>query len=226
LAAKTIVFNHLNVAVQKHCIKSLGGNKEINENKSQWSNIKMASRRHIFTFAVVGILIAAGLIAVGTLGPTVLLPAIFPAKAGTFDIKITDAPVQDLSSLNITVDQFEVHQQETDQWTNVTITGGQVTFDLVKLRNVTQDAALDQISPGNYTKIRMHVLSAIAQIDGGDVITVRFPPNKLDVIVHFEVKAGQTTSVILDIQVDTFKIAENLQHNATPVIKATVIPPT
>jgi hypothetical protein len=220
------VFNGLNGTVQKHCIKSLGGNEIINENKLQWSNIKMASRRYILTFAVIGILIATGLIAIGTFGPTVLLPTIFPARAGTLDIKVTDAPVQDLSSLNITVDQFEVHQQEADQWTNVTINKGQVTFDLVKLRNITQDAALDQIPLGNYTKIRMRVLSAIAQIDGGEVITVRFPPNKLDIIVHFEVKAGQTTSIILDIQVDTLKIAENPQHNATPVIKATVIPPT
>jgi hypothetical protein len=220
------VFNDLNDTVQKHCIKSLDGIRIVNEKKLKSSGVKMASRRHIFTFAVIGILIATGLIAIGTLGPTALLPAIFPVKAGTLDIKVTDAPVQDLSSLNITGDQFEVHQQETDQWINVTITKGQVTFDLVKLRNITQDAALDQIIPGNYTKIRMHILSAIAQIDGGDLITVRFPPNKLDVVVHFEVRAGQTTSIILDIQVDTFKIAENPQHNATPVIKATVIPPT
>jgi hypothetical protein len=186
----------------------------------------MASRRRIYTSAAIGILLAAGLITIGTLGPTVLLPAIFPAKAGTLDIKVTDAPVQDLSSLNITVDQFEVHQQETGQWINVTITSGQVTFDLVKLRNMTQDAALEQIAPGNYTKIRMHIRSAIAQIGDGDVVTVRFPPSKLDVIIHFEVMAGQTTSIILDIQVDTIKIAENPQHNVTPVIKATVIPPT
>jgi hypothetical protein len=181
----------------------------------------MASRRPVLTFGAVGILIATVIIAIVTFGPTLLL-----AKAGTVDIKVTDAPLQDLSSLNITVDQFEVHQQETDQWINVTITDGQVTFDLVTLRNITQDAALDQIPLGNYTKIRMHVLSAAAQINGGDAITVRFPPDKLDIIVHFEVKKGQTTSIILDIQVDTIKIAENPQHNATPVIKATVIPPT
>jgi hypothetical protein len=72
----------------------------------------------------------------------------------------------------------------------------------------------------------MHILSAVAQINGGDVITVTFPPDKLDIIVHFEVKAGQTTSIILDIQVDIVKIAENPQHNTTLVIKATVIPPT
>ncbi len=181
----------------------------------------MASRRNVLTFGAVGILLATVLIVVVTLGPTLLI-----AKAGTIDIKVTDAPVQDLSSLNITVDQFEVHQQETDQWMNVTITGGQVTFDLVTLRNITQDAAIDQIPHGNYTKIRMHILSAVAQINGGDVITVRFPPNKLDIIVRFEVQEGQTTSIILDIQVDTIRIASNPQNNATPVIKATVIPPT
>jgi hypothetical protein len=221
LATKTIAFNHLNGTVQKHCIKSLGRNKVINENKLQWSNVKMASRRHTLTFGAVGILIAAVIIAAVTFGP-----ALLPARGGTLDIKVTDAPVQDLSSLNITVDQFEVHQQETDQWTNLTITTGQATFDLVKLRNITQDVAIGQIPTGNYTKIRMHILSAAAQINGGDTIPVTFPPDKLDIIVHFEVKAGQTTRVILDIQVDTIKIAENPQQNVTPVIKATVIPPT
>lgn len=185
----------------------------------------MASRNRIFTFGVAGILIAAVFIALIIAVPTVILPA-FSQKKGTLDIKVTDAPV-DLSSLNITVDQFEVHQQETDQWINVTISGGQVTFDLVKLNNITQDAALDQIPPGNYTKIRMHILSAMGQINGSsDGVTVRFPPDKLDVIVHFEVKTGETTSIILDIQVDTLKIAENPEHNATPVIKALVIPPS
>lgn len=183
--------------------------------------LKMASRRHVITFGAVGILLATVLIVTVTFGPTLLL-----AKAGTIDIKVTDAPVQDLSSLNITVDQFEVHQNETDQWINVSITGGQVIFDLVTLRNITQDAAIGQIPPGNYTKIRMHILSAVAQINGGDVITVRFPPDKLDIKVHFEVEEGQTTSIILDIQVDTIGIAANPQHNVKPVIKATVIPPT
>ncbi len=185
----------------------------------------MASHRKIFTFAVAGVLVAAVLIALTIAVPTVILPALSP-KTGILDIKVTDAPVQDLSSLNITVDQFEVHQRESDQWINVTISGGQVTFDLVKLRNITQDAALDQIPPGNYNKIRMHVLSAVGQINNSDVITVRFPPDRLDVNVSFEVKVGETTSIILDIQLDTIKIAENPQNNVTPDIKATVIPPS
>ncbi len=181
----------------------------------------MASLRRVITFGAVGILLATVLIVTVTFGPTLVL-----AKGGTIDIKVTDAPVQDLSSLNITVDQFEVHQNETDQWINVSITGGQVTFDLVTLRNITQDAAIGQIPPGNYTQIRMHILSAVAQINGGDAITVRFPPDKLDIIVHFEVQEGQTTSIILDIQIDTVGIAANPQHNVKPVIKAIVIPPT
>jgi len=217
------VFNLLNNDVQKHCIKSLD---TISVHKNAWRQVRMTSQRHIITYALAGILIATVLIAVGTLGPTRIFPAIFPAKAGTLDIKVTDAPVQDLSSLNITIDSFEIHQKGSDEWINVTINTGQVTFDLVKLINTTQDAALDEISPGNYTKIRMHILSAVAQINGSDVITVRFPPEKLDLMIHFEVKAGETTTVIIDIQVDTVKIAENPEHNATPVLKATVIPPT
>ncbi len=188
----------------------------------------MASHRRVFTYAVAGVLIAAVLIALTIAVPTVILPALSPTttKTGTLDLKVTDAPVQDLNSLNITIDQFEVHQQQTDEWVNVTISGGQVTFDLVKLRNITQDAALGQIPPGNFNKIRMHVLSAVGQINNSDVIAVRFPPDKLDVNVSFEVKAGETTSIILDIQVDTIKIAANPQNNVTPDIKATVIPPS
>lgn len=182
----------------------------------------MANRRKTATLAIAGILIAALLITVVTLGPTVL----FPAKTGTLDIKVTDAPVQDLKSLNITVDSFEVHRTETDQWINVTISKGQVTFDLVKLRNVTQDAALGQIPSGNYTDIRIHIISAYARLDNGTVFPVRFPPDKIDIIVHFEVKAGETTGLILDIQVDTIKIAENPASNVSPVVKATVIPPS
>jgi Domain of unknown function (DUF4382) len=183
--------------------------------------LKMASPRRVITFGAVGILLATVFIVTVTFGPTLV-----SAKGGTIDIKVTDAPVQDLSSLNMTVDQFEVHQNETDQWINVSITGGQVTFDLVTLRNITQDVAIGPIPPGNYTKIRMHILSAVAQINGGDAITVRFPPDKLDIIVRFEVKEGQTTSIILDIQIDTVGIAANPQHNVKPVIKAIVIPPT
>jgi hypothetical protein len=96
---------------------------------------------------------------------------------------------------------------------------------LFKLRNVTQDAAISQIPPGNYTEIRMHIVSAMAQVNGNAAFPAIFPPDKIDIIVHFEVKAGQTTGLILDIQVDTVKIAQNPQNNVAPVIKATVTPP-
>jgi len=213
------VFNDLNTLFKNIALRTSFALVRLKKTSCK-GELKMASRRNVLTFGAVGILLATVLIVVVTVGPTILL-----AKAGTIDIKVTDAPVQDLSSLNITVDQFEVHQRETDQWMNVSITGGQVTFDLVRLRNITQDAAIGQIPPGNYTMIKMHVLSAVAQINGGEVITVTFPPNKLLIQVHFEVEEGQTTSIILDMQVDTIKIAANPQHNVSPVIKPTVIPP-
>jgi len=184
----------------------------------------MASGRELITFGVAGVLIAALLISVVTVGPSLILPA---KATGTLVIRVTDAPVQDLKSLNITVDSFEAHLKETDQWINVTVIGGQKTFDLLQLRNnISEVAATDQLPSGNYTKIRMHIVSAVAQVDGGEPFPVRFPPNKLDVIVRFEIKAGSTIILIIDIQVDTVKIAANPQHNVTPVMKATVVPPS
>lgn len=183
----------------------------------------MASSRELVTFGIAGILIAALLIGVVTVGPSVILPA---KAEGTLVIRVTDAPVQDLKSLNITIDSFEAHQKETDNWINVSVLGGQMTFDLVKLRNnLSEVAATDELRAGNYTKIRMHIVSAMAQVDGGSPFDVRFPPNKLDIIVHFEIKADATTTLIIDIQVNTIKIAENPQHNVVPVMKATVVPP-
>lgn len=221
------MFNYLNGAVQKRCIKSLGTICETEE-KSQ-EKFELASQRSVVKYGAVGVLIAIALIATVVLGPPLLT-----ANAGIVDIKVTDAPVLDLSSLNITVDQVTVRVKDaeeatndTEEWINVTIAGGNVTFDLVKLRNITKDLALGQIPVGNYTKIRMHVLSAVGKIDGGDVISVRIPSSKIDVLVPrgFEVKSGQTTSIILDIQFDTIKIAANPAHNVSPVVKATIIPP-
>jgi len=184
----------------------------------------VASGRELITFGVAGVLIAALLIGVVTVGPSLILPA---KAEGTLVIRVTDAPIQDLQSLNITVDSFEAHQKETDQWINVAVVEGQKTFDLVQLRNnLSQVAAIDQLPLGNYTKIRMHIVSAVAQVDGGSPFDVQFPPNKLDIIVHFDIQADKTTTLIIDIQVDTVKIAANPQHNVVPVMKATVVPPS
>jgi len=198
-------------------------------------NRKMTDEiRDLGVFAAAGILVAvliiAGVVVGGIRFPSLRLPSMVSDK-GTLIIKITDAPVRDLKHLNITIDSFEVHRNDTDEWLSIPIDGGQVSFDLLHLRdkNITKDAAISAVDPGNYTMIRMHIVEGLqftnATLDNGDYFEVRVPSEKIKIPVHFEIKAGETTTIILDITADSAQIASNPDHNLRPVVKPIVTPP-
>jgi len=187
-------------------------------------------------FAAAGILVAVliigGIVAGGIHFPNLRLPSMVSDK-GTLMIKITDAPVRDLKYLYITIDSFEVHRNDTDEWISVHIDGDQVSFDLLHLRdkNLTKDAAIDALQPGNYTMIRMHIVegleftNATLNDEAGTVIQLNVPSEKIKIPVHFEIKTGETTTIILDITADSVHIASNPDHNLRPVVKPIVMPP-
>ena len=161
-------------------------------------------------------------------------PLILPTAAtGTLVVKITDAPA-DLRHLNMTVDSFEAHNNVTGEWVDVTIEAGSMSFDLLALDGITMDAAMAQLDPGTYHKLRLHIVEGFAYTnatiihddDSVEDVAVRVPSEKLKILVKFEIKAGETTTVILDIQAETVSIANNPQHNVNPVVKATIIPPS
>jgi hypothetical protein len=161
-------------------------------------------------------------------------PFVLPTTAtGTLVVQITDAPA-DLRHLNMTIDSFEAHRNETGAWMNIPIDTGAVSFDLLALDGVTLDAAMAQLEPGNYTMFRMHVVASfeftnatIVHDDGSvEDVNVNVPSEKLRILVRFEIKEDETTTVLLDIQADTVSIANNPQHNVNPVVKATINPPT
>jgi len=192
------------------------------------------SIRHTGFFAAVGILLAiliiGGIAAAGFKIPELKLPSTVSDK-GTLMIMITDAPVRDLKHLNITIDSFEVHRNDTDEWISVSITGGRVSFDLLALKNgnLTKEAAIGTVDAGNYTMIRMHIVEGLqftnATLDDGTAIPLNVPSEKIKIPVHFEIESGQTTSIILDITIDSVHIASNPQQNLRPVVKPIVTPP-
>ena len=133
----------------------------------------------------------------------------------------------------MTIDSFEV-RNKTGGWINVPINGGRVSFALLQLNGVTLDAALGNLKPGNYTMIRMYIIegleftNATRNVDGSEPFAVRVPSDKIKIPVEFEIKAGDTTIVILDILADAewrIAIANNPEHNLNPAIKPSVIPP-
>jgi hypothetical protein len=188
------------------------------------------SIRNIGAFAVVGVLLAV-LVIGGIAFAGIKIPGFSQTTEGTLKILVTDAPIRDLKQLNITIDSFEVHRNETNEWINIPIDGGQASFDLLALKNgnITAEAAVGAIPPGNYTMIRMHVVEGLAftnaTLDDDSVIPLNVPSEKIKIPVRFEIETGQTTTVILDITADSVQIASNPDHNFRPVIKPIVMPP-
>jgi hypothetical protein len=83
--------------------------------------------------------------------------------------------------------------------------------------------------------IRMHIVEgleftyATRNVEGSDPFAINVPSEKIRIPVEFEIVAGDTTIVILDILADAewrVAIANNPEHNFNPVIKPIVIPPT
>jgi len=176
---------------------------------------------------VIGVLTAVliiGTISVaGTYFPNLRLPSLVPDK-GTLIVKLTDAPVE-LEHLNVTISNISVQRtgQGAETGENLPFVGGvsEVYVDILALQDESQDLSIAQLAPGNYTKIRMTITTANATYIDGRTVNLIVPPGHTDVIVHFEIKAGQATTVLIDMQADWVAISQS--GTLRPELKATVI---
>lgn len=175
--------------------------------------------KRIVLYAVAGILVSATIIA-GLLLSGVQFPSMITsvpqAHAGTLIVLLTDAPV-DLEHLNVTIDSFSV-LNESDK-IDLPLSGGrnETSFDLLALQNITETISTAQIPAGNYTKMRMGIKEANATFLDGSWIPLRVPPEHIDIIVHFEIKNGSSTVVLIDMQADWVAISKS--GNLRPVFK-------
>jgi len=186
------------------------------------------SSKKILYYGSIGV-IAAVLLIMAVYSPAILSIFQAGAKTGTLVVKVTDAPVPDLRHLNLTINNVEV-SNETGNWETLSISGGSMYFDLLQLENVTKDLAINSIPVGNYTKIRMQIVTANATLADNRTITLNVPSGHIDIKVHFEIKAGKTTSLLIDIIVDKIEIAERGKSgkpaNLNPQFKAIISPPS
>ena len=147
-----------------------------------------------------------------------------PITLGTLTVSIKDAPVQ-LSKLEVTIDSIEV-LNENNGWTKLPFIEGtqDVRFNLLALQDISQDLSTTQLPVGDYIKIRLHVKDATATFQDGSTADLNVPSDKMDLIIHFQIKEDSTTKVLIDMTADTVAISNS--NNLKPVIKATVTPPT
>lgn len=186
--------------------------------------------RNIGVFAAAGILLAIlviGSIAVAGLRfPALRLPGLVSDK-GRLTIQVTDKPAE-LKHLNITIDTLSILKDDegTETWVDLELIGDTpIYFDLLALQDVSMTLSETEISAGNYTMIKMHVLTANATYPNGSTVELnKVPSHYIKVILHphLQMISGGQITITIDLEPDTAKIAISHSLNLKPTMKAMV----
>jgi hypothetical protein len=164
-------------------------------------------RNRVLMFGAAGIVIAALLILafipaqkeIG-INPMVALQEI-PGYG--FQIVKMSEEQADVAHLNVTLDDFEVRQADGD-WAEIEISGGRVSFDINRVREVSFAADAGDLEAGSYNAIRFRVARGLestnATLSSGDVIGVDVPSLKVEfTTLTFEIGEG-TENLFIDLR--------------------------
>ncbi|MFO8010315.1 MAG: DUF4382 domain-containing protein [Dehalococcoidia bacterium] len=127
------------------------------------------------------------------------------AKAGILEIRVTDAPSYEISAVNVTISDIEVHRSadgtaaDDEEW-DLVIEGGR-SFELLELRGVEDILGSRELETGHYTQIRMNVEEVTVTLDGA-VRSASLPSGKLKLIGSFDIQEGTTTVLTLDFDAE------------------------
>jgi hypothetical protein len=157
--------------------------------------------------------LVAGAIALAIIAALLLLYFYAQAPArGVLALGITDARSSDISHIYLTITDIELQAEGNASFT---YQSGPLEFDLLSLVNVTKFLGNVSVPAGNYTMIRFTVSQAIATIAGKNV-SLKVPSGQVKVPLHFSVKPGRTTIIVLDITADMTSISAS--GNLRPVV--------
>ncbi len=151
---------------------------------------------------VLGLIAAAALI----VPACAILFACGAAATGAVEVRVTDPLPGNITSVNVTVDEIAIHRAGAGNesgWETIPIVvngnvTANVTFDLYRIvGNETVLGYAPSVPAGNYTQLRMHILSANVTIDG-NTTDATVPSEWLKIVRPFEVVSGNTTTLVLD----------------------------
>jgi len=122
---------------------------------------------------------------------------------GAVEVRVTDAPPGNITSVNVTVDEIMIHRAGAGNesgWENITIVDN--TFDLLQAAgNETVIGYARSVGAGNYTQLRMHIVSVNVTM-GNQTLPASVPSDWLKFVRPFEVVNGGTTTLVIDFDAD------------------------
>ena len=134
---------------------------------------------------------------------------------GTLNLSITDAPIEGLKVLNITISEIEVHNAD-GEW--ILFSEEEQTFDLMQLNGVSELLGEETLETGSYTQIRLDVVSADLELEDSTTAEVIVPSDKIKIVRSFTITEDTETELIIDFKPESVK-ATNDTYKMTPVLK-------
>ncbi len=156
-----------------------------------------------------------------TSAPTVL-PAPTPTAmhTGTLEVRVTDLPSATITAIEVTVEDIEVHRSSDGAW--VSVVEGPVTFDLIALAGVEELLGSSELTPGEYTQIRLKVMSTTVT-DDGEMLDAQVPGETLRIVRPFDIVDGETTIATLDFDAEQSVVTLGTgTYHLRPVVKLLV----
>ena len=153
-------------------------------------------------------------------------PADTPPATGTVLFLLTDGPADDLSAIYLEVTEATLIGGNGQQ----TIFSGNKTINLLDLYNFNEPIAFGEVLAGDYTKIRLQILSLeLVEKDTGKRTFLRPPANgKIDLLDQgrFTVYPGRT--LVVEIDIDANKSIHivgtgNSTYQFRPVVKVNIM---
>ena len=127
----------------------------------------------------------------------------FVKDTGQVVFSVTDlaAKLENITSINITIDSILIHGTQNDSWINISVP--QTSVDLLQLRSQNINAFLHDyyLPEGRYNQVRLDI-SNVVVVDWSGNKKAKLPSNTIKINLDLEVTEGTTSSILFDFIVD------------------------
>ncbi len=138
-------------------------------------------------------------------------------KTGNFQLYLTDAPIEGLEHVYVTISGIYLRNQEDGTWSD-NILDEPLTYDLLELRDKEELIADVSLPAGTYTGIKIAISSAEIVVDGQSYIITANPPFEIVIPVVFTVLDDGTIELVLDFDAERSVGGGQGQYTLLPFI--------